>query len=67
MCFAKEHPLADYYFCYSGFDTGFTHNVYTNFFACYISVKKDNKKFNADLEVKRFNELFHEFELADEG
>ena len=61
MCSEKEHSLAD-----TGFNTGFTHNVSTNFFACYIPVKNDNKKFNADLEVKRINELFDKFELTDE-
>ena len=50
-----------------GENLGFTHNVSTNFFACYVSVKSGNISFNGDLETKKFNKLFEEYDLASEG
>ena len=50
-----------------GENLGFTHNVSTNFFACYVSVKSGNISFNGDLETKKFNKLFEEYDLASES
>ena len=50
-----------------GENLGFTHNVSTNFFACYVSVKSDKASFNGDMELKKFNKLFEEYNLASEG
>ena len=66
--FQKEHDLADEYFYYHmGENLGFTHNVSTNIFICYISVKSDNFDFDGDLETKKFCKLFEEHDLAGDG
>ena len=68
MTFQKEHDLVEEYFYYHlGENLGFTHNVLTNFFACYVSVKSGNVSFNGDLERKNFDKLFEEYNLASEG
>ena len=68
MCFQKEHDLAgEYFYHHMGENLGFTHNVSTNFFACYVSVKSGNISFNGDLETKKFNKLFEEYDLASES
>ena len=65
MCCQKERDLAEeYFYHHSDENLGFTHNVFTNFFACYISVKSDNNGFNRDLKIKKFNKLFEEHDLA---
>ena len=50
-----------------GENLGFTHNVSTNIFICYISVKSDNFDFEGDLKTKKFCELFEEHDLASDG
>ena len=61
MCFQKEHDLAEeYFYHHMGENLGFTHNVSTNFFACYVSVKSGNASFNEDMETKKFNKVFEE-------
>ena len=50
-----------------GENLGFTHNDWTNFFACYVSVKRGNINFNGDLETKKIIKLFEEYHLASEG
>ena len=68
MCFQKEHDLAEEYFLHHmGENLGFTYNVLTNFFACYVSVKIHNTSFNGDLEIKKLNKIFEEYDLASEG
>ena len=47
-----------------GENLGFTHHVSTNFFACYVSVKSGNAHFNGDMEIKKFNKLFEEYNAA---
>ena len=50
-----------------GENLGFTHNVLTKIFICYISVKSDNFDFDGDLETKKFCKLFEEHDLASDG
>ena len=67
MCFLKEHDLAQESFHQIDENLGFTHNVSNSSFYCYISFKKDDEKFNGDIELEKFNKLFEEHELADEA
>lgn len=67
MFLQKKHDLARYYFSKTDESLGFTHNVSTNNIYYYVSFNKDDKKFNEDVEVEKFKELFVKFELASEG
>ena len=68
MTFQKEHDLAEEYFLYHlGKNLGFIHNVSTNFFACYVSVKSGNVSFNGDLKRRKFDKPFEEYNLPNEG
>lgn len=67
MFLQKEHDLARYYFSKTAESLGFTHNVSTNNIYYYVSFNKDDKKFNEDVEVEKFKELFVKFELGSKG
>ena len=67
MCFEKKHDLANEYFHQIDENLGFTHNVSTKFLAYYVSFKSGNKKLDGNLEVKKLNKVFQDFDLVGEG
>ena len=54
MCIQNEHDLAQHYFSKIDEGLGFTYNVSTNDIYYYVSFNKDDKKFNGDVELKKF-------------
>ena len=54
MCIQNEHDLAQHYFSKIDEGLGFTCNVSTNDIYYYVSFNKDDKKFNGDVELKKF-------------
>ena len=61
MAFQKEYDLAEEKFL--GKNLGFTHNVSTNFFACYVCLFS----FNGDLKRRKFDKPFEEYNLPNES
>ena len=67
MVFQKEHAIAGEYIYEIEENLGFTHNVSNRSLHYHISFKLDNKNFSAERDLKKFNKLYDDYNLVDEG